>query len=53
MQDNVILDSSVIATIFFFQETASEKAADAIAEMNLIALDLSMAERWAMLPGNE
>lgn len=44
MPDNVILDSSVIAALFFFRDNSSEKAADAIAEKDLIALDLSMAE---------
>ena len=44
MPGNVILDSSVIAAIFLFRDIASEKATDAIAEKDLIALDLSMAE---------
>lgn len=44
MPDNVILDSSVIAALFFFRDATSEKATDAIAEKDLIALDLSMAE---------
>lgn len=44
MPDNVILDSSVIAALFFFRDASSEKASDAIAEKNLMALDLSMAE---------
>jgi predicted nucleic acid-binding protein len=44
MPDNVILDSSVIAAIFLFRDASSEKASDAIAEKNLMALDLSMAE---------
>ena len=44
MPDNVILDSSVIAALFFFQDASSEKATDAIAEKNLMALDLSKAE---------
>ena len=44
MPDNVILDSSVIASLFFFRDASSEKASDAIAEKNLMALDLSMAE---------
>lgn len=43
MPDNVILDSSVIAALFF-RDIASEKASDAIAEKDLMALDLSMAE---------
>ncbi|MCX6673312.1 MAG: type II toxin-antitoxin system VapC family toxin [Methanothrix sp.] len=44
MPDNVILDSSVIAALFFFRDASSEKAANAVAEKNLMALDLSMAE---------
>ena len=44
MPDNVILDSSVIAALFFFRDASSEKASDAIGEKNLMALDLSRAE---------
>ncbi len=44
MPGNVILDSSVIAALFFFRDASSEKAADAIADKDLMALDLSMAE---------
>lgn len=44
MPDRVILDSSVIAALFFFKDSSSERAADAIAEKDLITIDLSIAE---------
>jgi predicted nucleic acid-binding protein len=44
MPGNVILDSSVIAALFLFRDASSEKAADAIADKDLMALDLSMTE---------
>lgn len=44
MPGNVILDSSVIAALFFIRDASSEKAAEAIAEKDLMAQDLSMAE---------
>ncbi len=43
MQDKVILDSSVIAAIFF-KEEASEKAEKAAMNFTLITLDLAVAE---------
>jgi len=44
MQDRVVLDSSVMAALFFFRDSSSEKAADAIAEKDLITVDLAIAE---------
>ncbi len=44
MSDSVVLDSSVIAVIFFFKDSNSDAAASAIADKRLITLDLSMAE---------
>jgi len=43
MPDEVILDSSVIAAIFF-KEDASIRALDAAAKSDLITLDLAIAE---------
>ena len=43
MQDKVILDSSVIAAIFF-KEESSEKAENAAMNYTLITLDLAVAE---------
>lgn len=43
MQDRVILDSSVIAAIFF-KESSSEKAEMAAENYNLITVDLAIAE---------
>jgi predicted nucleic acid-binding protein len=43
MQDRVILDSSVIAAIFF-KEDSSEKAEMAAENYNLITIDLAIAE---------
>ncbi len=44
MPDSVILDSSVIAAIFFFKDSNSDVAASAIADKRLITLDVSIAE---------
>ena len=44
MQDRVVLDSSVMAALFFFRDSSSEKAADAIVEKDLITVDLAIAE---------
>jgi predicted nucleic acid-binding protein len=43
MQDKIVLDSSVIAAIFF-KEEASEKAEKAAMNYTLITLDLAVAE---------
>jgi predicted nucleic acid-binding protein len=43
MQDKIILDSSIIAAIFF-REKASSKAVQAIQDQDLITVDLAMAE---------
>jgi predicted nucleic acid-binding protein len=44
MPDSAVLDSSVIAAIFFFKDNNSDVAASAIADKRLITLDLSIAE---------
>jgi predicted nucleic acid-binding protein len=43
MPDKYVLDSSVIAAIFF-KEDASSRAANAVAERELITVDLAIAE---------
>ena len=43
MPDEVVLDSSVIAAMFF-KEDASVRALDAAAKLDLITLDLAIAE---------
>ena len=43
MPDRVILDSSVLAAMFF-KEDASQRALNAVTEPDLITLDLSVAE---------
>ena len=43
MPDEVVLDSSVIAAMFF-KEDASMRAQDAAAKSDLITLDLAIAE---------
>ncbi len=44
MPDSAVLDSSVIAAIFFFKDSNSDTAANTIADKRLITLDISMAE---------
>jgi len=44
MPDRLVLDSSVIAALFFFHGSSSERADDAVAEKDLITLDLAIAE---------
>lgn len=44
MPGKVVLDASVIAAISFFQDISSERAANAIAEVDLITVDIAIAE---------
>jgi predicted nucleic acid-binding protein len=44
MPDEIVLDASVLASISFFQDILSERAADAIADVDLITVDIAIAE---------
>jgi len=44
MPDKVVLDSSVIAAIFFPEDEVSERAQEVAAKNDLITLDLAVAE---------
>lgn len=44
MPGKVVLDASVIAAISFFQDASSERAANAIADVDLITVDIAIAE---------